>query len=297
MPKPNGSIQLLKMKLINFSFLWHTILLIIVALQAQSQDTEAYKYQPSDVVTIRSKILNENRKIYVHCPKLDSSDLNKRFPVLYLMDGDNHFEILAQYVDYLSRPDVSAIPKIIIVGITNTNRVRDLTPTQSILDYEGKPDTSARYKSSGGNEIFLEFLKKELMPFIDSNYTTHQYRLFAGHSFGGISSINCMLTNPDMFDAYIAVSPSFWWDKEYLLKLTEKKLKSGSTLNKKLFYCDGNEGGNDSFFHKGLLKFDSIIVEKKMVGLNHKYNHYPNEIHMTVPLIAYLDALRFIFKE
>ena len=285
------------MKLVKYPRRWIMVLLLLAAFKAQSQHTEAYKYTPSEVVTIHSTLLNEDRKVYIHCPTLDSSDVNKRFPVLYLLDGENHFELLSQYVDYLSRSDVAALPKIIVVGIPNTKRVRDLTPTHSIFDYEGKPDTSGWYKSSGGNEIFLEFLKTELMPFIDSNYKTQQYKIFAGHSFGGISSINCMLTHPDMFDAYIAISPSFWWDNEYLLKLTEKKLKSGATLNKKLFYCDGNEGGSNSFFHKGLLKFDSVIVEKKIVGLDYKYTYYPNEMHMTVPIVAYLDALRFIFKE
>jgi predicted alpha/beta superfamily hydrolase len=285
------------MKLVRNPLPRFIVLALIFAFRAHSQSIEPYKYAPSEVATIHSAVLSEDRKIYIHCPKLDSSDVNKRFPVLYLMDGENHFELLAQYVDYLSRPDVLAIPKIIIVGIPNTIRVRDLTPTQSILDYEGKPDTTGRYKLSGGNENFLEFLKKELMPFIDSNYKTQPYKLFAGHSFGGISSINCMLTQPNLFDAYIAVSPSFWWDNEYLLKLTEKKLKSGATLNKKLFYCNGNEGGRNSFFHKGLLKFDSIIANKKIVDLDYKYKYYRNEMHMTVPIIAYLDALRFIFKE
>jgi predicted alpha/beta superfamily hydrolase len=285
------------MKLVRNPLRWIIVLLLLITFNTQSQTTETYKYTPSEVVTIHSIVLNEDRKVYIHCPKLDSSDINKRFPVLYLMDGENHFELLSQYVDYLGRPDVSAIPKIIVVGIPNTKRVRDLTPTQSILDYEGKPDTTAWYKSSGGNEIFLEFLQKELIPFIDSNYKTQEFKLFAGHSFGGISSINCMLTHPDMFDAYIAVSPSFWWDNEYLLKLTEKKIKSGSSLNKKLFYCDGNKGGENSFFHKGLLKFDSVIAGKKIVGLDYKYKYYPDEMHMTVPLVAYLDALRFIFKE
>lgn len=280
-----------------YSFRWLIILFLSAALPAQSQNTETYKYPLSEIVTIHSKILNETRKIYVHCPKLDSADLNKRFPVLYVMDGDNHFELLAQYVDYLSRPDISAIPKIIVVGIPNTERVRDLTPTQSISNYEGKPDTTGQYKSSGGNENFFEFIKTELMPIIEGNYKTEPYKIFAGHSFGGISSINCMLTHPAMFDAYIAISPSFWWDNEYLLKLTENKIISGSTLNKKLFYCNGNEGGNNSFFHKGLLKFNSIIAKKKIVGLDYNYKYYPNEMHMTVPVVAYLDALRFIFNQ
>jgi predicted alpha/beta superfamily hydrolase len=284
------------MKLLMYSFRWFIILFLFVALQAQSQNTETYKYQPSEVIKIHSQILNEERKIYVHCPKLDSADLNKRFPVLYLMDGDNHFELLAQYVDYLSRPDVLAMPKIIVVGISNTERTRDLTPTNSILGYDGKPNSNA-YKLSGGNEFFLRFIETELMPVIDKNYKTEPYKIFAGHSFGGIASINCILTHPNMFDAYIAVSPSLWWDKEYLLKLTDKKLKKGSKLNKMLFYSDGNEGGPNSFFHKNLLKLNSIIAQKKLKKLDYVYKHYPNETHMTEPVVAYFDALRFVFKE
>jgi predicted alpha/beta superfamily hydrolase len=124
------------------------------------------------------------------------------------MDGENHFELLAQYADYLSRPDVLAIPKTIIVGIPNTQRRRDLTPTVSITDYSGTPDTSNLMKPSGGNEIFLKFINTELIPAIDKSHKTKPYKILAGHSFGGLSSINCMLTYPDMFDAYIAVSPS-----------------------------------------------------------------------------------------
>ena len=117
------------MTLTKHSFRFLVILLLFIALQAQSQNTETYKYPPSYVLTIHSKVLNEDRKIYVHCPKPDSADLDKRFPVLYILDADNHFELLAHYVDYLSRPDVLAIPKVIVVGISNTDRRRDLTPT------------------------------------------------------------------------------------------------------------------------------------------------------------------------
>jgi predicted alpha/beta superfamily hydrolase len=92
-------------------------MVLFVGFKAQSQSIETYKYTPSEVVTIHSAVLNEDRKIYIHCPKFDSSDINKRFPVLYLMDGENHFELLSQYVDYLSRPDVSAIPKIIVQNV------------------------------------------------------------------------------------------------------------------------------------------------------------------------------------
>lgn len=285
------------MTFVNHSLRYISISLLFVVSHVSAQDTQPYKYPQSEIVTIHSKVLNEDRKIYIHCPIQDSTDLDKRFPVLYLMDGENHFELLAQYADYLSRADVLAIPKMIIVGIPNTDRRRDLTPTVSITDYAGKPDSSNLMKPSGGNENFLEFINTELIPAIDKHYKTKPYKIFAGHSFGGLSSINCMLTHPDMFDAYIAVSPSFYWDNRYLLKLADKKLKKGSTLKKTLFYSDGNEGGSSSFFHLDLLTFDSLISNKNLVGLNYVYKHYPTETHMTEPIVAYFEALRFIFKE
>ena len=285
------------MTFVNYFVKFITVSLLLIASHVNAQGTESYKYSPSEIVTIHSKILNEDRKIYVHCPKPDSTNLDKRFPVLYIMDGENHFELLAQYADYLSRPDVVAIPKMIIVGIPNTDRRRDLTPTSSITDYSGKPDSNNLTKPSGGNNNFLKFIYTELIPAIDTSYKTEPYKIFAGHSFGGLSSINCMLTHPDMFDAYIAVSPSLYWDNRYLLKLTDQKLKKGSALNKMFFYSDGNEGGSSSFFHLDLLKFDSLISIKQLVGLNYMYKHYPTETHMTEPIVAYFDALRFIFRE
>lgn len=272
-----------------------TVLCLLMSMQAKTQKT-----MPGDIVIIASKILHENRTIYIHCPKTDSDNINKRFPVLYLLDGESHFDMLSQYADYLGRWDVKAIPQMIVVGIVNTKRTRDLTPTVSIINYFGKPDTAATswMKPSGGNEEFLQFIHEELMPYVDANYKTQSYKVLAGHSFGGIASINCLLTHPAMFDAYIAISPSFWWDREYILKLADKTLQKGNELNKALFYSDAGEGISDSStFHTNLLRFDSIVSAKKINGLVYNYKYYPAETHMTEPVIAYYDALRFVFKK
>ncbi|WP_461152044.1 alpha/beta hydrolase [Spirosoma pulveris] len=284
------------MKLLLYSFRWLSILLMFAASPAKSQSTQPYSYPASEVVSMHSQLLNEERKVYVHCPKLDSTHRNQRFPVLYVLDGDNHFELLAQYVDYLSRPDVMAMPKTIVIGIPNTKRTRDLTPSHSVLNYESKPDTGA-YQGSGGNEKFLQFMATELIPLIEKTYPTAAYKILAGHSFGGIASLNCLLTHPNLFDAYMAVSPSLWWDKEYVLKMTDEKLKTGSALNKRLFISDGNEGGPNSFFHKHLLKLEATLAKKKLQRLTYLYKHYPSETHMTEPVVAYFDALRFMFKD
>lgn len=275
------------------------ILLIPKGLVAQTDPV--FKPISADIIKLSSKVLGEDRKIYVYVPPADTSLPNKRYPVLYVLDGDNHFSLLAEYCRYLSRRDVNVVPEMIIVGIPNTNRTRDLTPTNSIIDYEGKPDTSSnpRYKSSGGGNNFLQFIGTELIPYVDAHYKTQPFRIFAGHSFGGITTINCLLTQPDMFGAYIAISPSFWWDKGYLLKLADEKLKNDRIINKMIFYSDANEGMSDdkSTFHSDLLKFDAIITQRKIAGLDHKYVHYPEDTHMTEPVKAYYDALRFIFRQ
>jgi hypothetical protein len=136
------------------------------------------------------------------------------------------------------------------------------------------------------------------MPYVNSNYKTQPYRIFAGHSFGGLTAINCLINYPDMFNAYIAVSPSFWWDQKFLLKLADKKLNTGSTLQKTLFFSDGDEGSSPrSTFHTDVLKFDSLLKKRDIKGLNFEYVAYPLESHMTVPVKSYYDGLRFIYHQ
>ncbi|WP_333821361.1 alpha/beta hydrolase [Ohtaekwangia sp.] len=276
------------------------VFLLLLVFHLKAQQIEPYKPVSSVAVTLYSKVLKEYRNIYIHYPKLDSANPDKRFPVLYLLDGESHFDMLSQYTDYLSRWDVNVIPKMIVVGITNTKRTRDLTPTESIINYFGQPDTvkNSWMKPSGGNKLFLQFIHEELMPFIDANYKTQSFKIFGGHSFGGLATINCMLTHPEMFDAYIAISPSLWWDHEYILKLADKKLKKGTAVNKILFYSDASEGVSDkSTYHTNLLKFDSLLTAKSLTNLPHLYKYYPTESHMTSPMSGYYDALRFIYKD
>jgi predicted alpha/beta superfamily hydrolase len=271
-------------------------LLAPVFLLAQKNNN--YTPLKPDIVTLFSKTLNEPRKLLIYTPEKDTANPQRTYPVLYLLDGDSHFTLLAEYCRYLSRWDVNVIPEMIVVGICNTQRTRDLTPTHSIIDYFGHPDTSATswLKPSGGNDKFLQFIREELMPYLETHYQTQPFKILAGHSFGGITAINCLLTNPDMFNAYIAISPSFWWDREYLLQLTDKTWAKGTTLNKTLFYSDASEGVADkSTFHANLQKFDSLITQRHIVGLSHKYIYYPEDTHMTEPVKAYYDALRFTF--
>jgi predicted alpha/beta superfamily hydrolase len=269
---------------------------VMLPLSAVAQEKHDNTDSRVDKIKITSGILQEDRTIYIHYPPPNPNA--NGYPVLYVLDADTHFSLVSEYCDYLSRWDVNVIPEMIIVGITNTDRVRDLTPTHNTLDYFGKVNADSWLKTSGGNEKFLQFIREEVMSYVNSNYATKPFNIFAGHSFGGITTINCMLTHPEMFNAYVAVSPSLWWDREHVLKLAGQTLKKGSTWNKVLVYSDGNEGITDgSTYHTNLLNFDSLIKTRSLAGLRYSYSYYPDENHMTVPVKSYQDALRFIFKD
>ncbi len=266
------------------------VFFLFITSQVTAQVPALYNHISNDVHIIHSKALNQDRRIYIHAPKLDSADINTALPTLYLLDGENHFHIVSAYIDYLRHWQV--IPPIIVVGIVSVDRIKDLTPTNSLINFDGKVDP--KYKTSGGNEQFLNFVQKELMPYMEANYRTSPFKILAGHSLGGITAINCMFTHPEMFDAYIAVSPSLWWDNKYVLRLTAKKLPGLSTLNKKFFYSNGNEDGS---FKSDVLNLDSLLKRSSLKGFEHKYIFYPYETHMTEPIPAYYDALRFIYKD
>jgi len=266
------------------------VFFIFFTSQATAQVPKLYNHIANDVHLIHSRVLKQGRQIYIHIPQLDSADINKAMPVLYLLDGENHFHILSAYIEYLRHWQV--IPPLIVVGIVSVDRVKDLTPTNSLLDFDGKVD-SIHLKTSGGNKQFLKFIQQELMPYMEANYKTSPFKIFAGHSLGGLTAINCMLTHPDMFDAYIAISPSLWFGNKYVLRLAEQKLPNLSMRNKKIFYSVGNEGGN---FRNDLLKFDKLFKHDRLKTFEHEYKYYSSEDHMTEPIPAYYDALRFVYK-
>ena len=185
--------------------------------------------------SIESKILKEKRKIWIHVPDGGPVDVftKERYPVVYLLDGDAHFSSVVGMIEQLGFVNGNMIcPNMIVVAIPNTDRTRDLTPTHVIVDPPFMDSASA--KNSGGGEKFISFIEKELIPHIDSLYPTQPYRTFIGHSFGGLAVMQTLVHHTSLFNAYIAIDPSMWWDNQRLLaeakKALEEKNFSGTSL-------------------------------------------------------------------
>ncbi|WP_347159036.1 alpha/beta hydrolase [Pontibacter chitinilyticus] len=260
--------------------------------------------------SIDSKILHEQRKIWVYVPKGGATDMygKAKYPVVYLLDGDAHFYSVVGMIQQLSSVNGNTIcPEMIVVGIPNTDRTRDLTPTHVDVDPMMMNDSSAS-RTSGGGEQFMAFIEKELMPHIDSVYPTLPYKTIIGHSLGGLTVMNTLINHKDLFNAYVAIDPSMWWDKKALLHKAADVLPKENYQNKMLFLgiantmnkgMDTAKVRNDTTLFsshiQSILSLNDVLQQNRNNGLSYDYKYYKNDNHGSVPLIATYDALHFIF--
>ena len=260
--------------------------------------------------SIHSKILNEQRKVWIYVPNSAANDIysRQRYPVVYLLDGDAHFYSVVGMIQQLSSVNGNSIcPEMIVVGILNTDRTRDLTPTH--VDADPPFMDSASSKNSGGGEKFISFIEKELIPHIDSLYPTEPYRTLVGHSFGGLTVINALVHHTSLFNAYIAIDPSMWWHHQKLLNEAKQALASRTYPGVSLFLGIANtmNPGMDTMRVKqdtttfsrhirSILELNKYFTTNKQNQLKYQYKYYDNDDHGSVPLITEYDALHFIFS-
>lgn len=268
------------------------------------------KIEIGTIDSISSNILSEKRKIWIHLPKSahNSGIAKQKYPVVYLLDGDGHFSSVVGMIEELSEVNGNTnCPEMIVVGITNTNRSRDLTPTHSDIDLPFVPKELS--EQSGGGEKFAAFLEKELIPYIDSKYPTAPYKTLVGHSFGGLTVINILTNHTSLFNSYVAIDPSMWWDHDRFLKETTKKLSTKNLAGTSLFLGAANTMDDAMDIVKvrkdttvftrhirSILNLNDFFKENKKSNLNYAYKYYNEDNHGSVPLIATYDAFRFIFK-
>jgi predicted alpha/beta superfamily hydrolase len=242
-------------------------------------------------LTLHSNVLNEDRVIWIRTPQ-GYDQGTSTYPVLYLTDGPGHINEIGSTIDFLVGNN--RMPPLIVVGIANTDRTRDLTPTRSD---EKAPDGTVAFPTSGGADHFLDFIQSELMPEIDKQYRVAPYRIFSGHSFGGLLAIHILTTRPDMFQAYIAVSPSLQWDNQGALHDAQKFFVAHTELNKILFFSLANEGATPNPMGDGFEQLQKTLKVSAPKGFRWDSARYPDEDHGSTVLRAHYAGLRTIFAD
>jgi predicted alpha/beta superfamily hydrolase len=277
--------------------------LILFSLQAQTNNS----VNIGAIDSIHSKLLNEQRKIWVHVPASASRNKKKKYPVVYVLDAEKCFTAVVGMIDYLSSVNGNDIcPEMIVVGIPNTNRTRDLTPTRVTSGLFINNDMA---KYSGGGETFTAFIGNEVVPHIDSIYPTLTYRILLGHSLGGLIAINTLVHHKNLFRGYIAIDPSMWWDNQKLLHEARQALESNTYPRVSLFLGMANtlppgmdttsiknDTASGTIHSRSILQLRDYIMGSKD-GLNANFKYYNEDSHGSVTLLATHDALHFIFRD
>ena len=234
---------------------------------------------PGKKDSINSDILKEKRAFQVVLPAGYKPESGKKYDVIYVTDGDWNTKPLSQVEQFLE--EENRIPACIIVGILNVDRDRDLLPTHN-----------AGNKTSGGADKFLAFMKNELIPYINKTYPSNGDNTLFGHSFGGVFVMYALLTEPQVFESYIAADPSFWWDNNAMLKWVPSKLADMKTPGRTL-YVTGRLGSGMKDMR--IPQMDSILKKDAPATLAWKLMAYPDETHGTVRLKSAYDGLKFSY--
>ncbi len=258
-------------------------LLLVMAILFTSYAQANEPIISGHVLSHYSKVLNENRRFMVALPE-NYHDNKLNYPTLYIVDGDFQFQHVSAVVKNMTR--MGKIPPMIVIGIANQGNADYIYQTTWAI--EGEPDF-------GGAALFYKYINQELLPHIDGNYRTNRNKILSGYSLGGLFTTYAMVQENTQFNAYLAMSPSYWFDdysaQNSIAKYIDETAKDKQTTPSPLFLSVANEQ------EMGVDK-----VYKSLSHLNFKdwrftFKKYLNENHFSTALPAFHGALSFLFED
>jgi len=255
--------------------------IFIIILLANISTANANVRGESKTDRLHSKILAEQRELLVHLPNNYDQNTELNYPVLYLLDGQRNLNHAAGTLDLLIQDGKAQ--EMIIIAIKNTHRTRDLTPTYD--------ESYNEWGVSGGADNFLDFIEQELIPYVNKNYHTNNFKILSGHSFGGLLAIYALQSRPELFQAHFAFSPSLWWHKQVIFKNAEKFLANTSRLNSYLYLNLGNESGD---MLSAFQRYTKLLKGNKPKGFSYDVDIDKKETHGTSALIGQTLAYRYL---
>lgn len=244
---------------------------------------------------IYSKELSEKRTINIYIPEGYDEKDTIAYPVVYLLDGgvDEDFIHVVGLYQFNSFPWIHRVPRSFIIGISNADRQRDFTyPTTNLKDQK-------RYPTSGHSEQFINFIEKEVQPYIQKKYKTKDSKTIIGQSLGGLLATEILFRRPYLFNQYIIISPSLWWDNGSLLNLPSVVFEKKFTFTTEVYIGVGKEGLTPGDYPRVEEVDANVLAEKlKMTEskvLNVYFDYLPQEDHATVSHQAIFNALRMLY--
>lgn len=237
---------------------------------------------------LASAVLSEQRPYFVGLPESYSHHADRRYPVIYVLDGLSQGIPVARAAGELSRDKL--MPELIVVAIPNVSgagRERDYTPPSMRQDHE-RSDSPA-----GKADAFLAFLRTELIPTIERDFRTATERLLAGNSRGGLFVIYSLMAEPSLFHLRFAHSTPLWREDEHLVKRFDAFLSARPDLRGALFLSvGGNETEN---MRRGFTSASDALRKRAPRALRWWADTTPNAVHADNAHLATPVAFRRVY--
>ncbi len=244
---------------------------------------------------IQSVELAEKRILNIYLPEGYKQEDTITYPVIYLLDGsaDEDFIHVVGIVQFNNFSWIDRVPKSIVVGIATVDRKRDFTYPTTI------DEDKRRYPTTGHSDKFIAFLEKELQPFIENKYRTNSSKTIIGQSLGGLLVSEILLKKPALFNKYIIISPSLWWDNGSLLNQSSDILLPGYSQKTGIYIGVGKEGLVPAKIPRVMEVDANLLAEKlkvtKSKNVNVYFDYLPQEDHATVSHQAIFNAFRLLY--
>lgn len=276
------------------------------SVHADEQAVQPFVLQDAQVQKFQSNIVKAEYQLYISLPRNYEKE-TESYPVVFVLDADYCFPIVHQVVRFLS--DHDEIKPVIVVGVAypgvaqekfgplhKLNRTRDYTPSH--LAKGGYGDEFQ--KQSGGADQFLLLLERELIPNIESKFRVKHDRTIVGYSFGGLFASYALLKKPSLFQRYIVVSPSLWYDRRMLFRIEPKLAASRKDLRATAFFSVGSleQGtfGREEMV-KDLTNFAKTLRSRKYPNFHIRCLIASGEDHHSVFPGAAMSGIRYVFSK
>lgn len=249
------------------------------------------------IEVLQSKELAEKRTLNIYLPEGYNAADTLKYPVIYLLDGsaDEDFIHIAGLVQFNSFEWVNQVPKSIVVGIATVDRRRDFTfPTTIEAD-------KRLYPTSGHSDKFIAFLEKELQPYIEKKYKTNNDKTLIGQSLGGLLAAEILLKKSNLFNKYIIVSPSLWWNNGSLLNVNTDIFEKNIYRPTAVYIAVGKEGLTPTLIPR-VMEVDANLLVEKVKGIKSKnvnvfFDYLPQENHGTILHQAVSNSFRLLYPK
>jgi predicted alpha/beta superfamily hydrolase len=270
---------------------------IIGNSQVKKQNETSKPFVLGIIEEINSKILSEKRILNIYLPEGYNQNDTIKYPVTYLLDGsaDEDFIHVVGLFQFNNFSWINRVPKSIVVGIANIDRKRDFT-YQTSIEQDKK-----RYLTCGKSANFISFIETELQPFIENKYKTNNSKTIIGQSLGGLLTTEILIKKPKLFNKYIIISPSLWWNNGSLLNEESEIYEENFKQKIDVYIGVGKEGLAPSEIPH-VMEVDANLLNEKLKSTKSKnikvnFDYLPEEDHATITHHAIFNAMRILYPK